>query len=162
VRDEERRARIDASVAQWGSGAVPAALAPSKANDPAFLEWAGRMERYSASPGTISKIMGAIGETDVRHVLPSIRVPTLIMHRRQDPFLMVEHGRYLAEHIPGSRYVELEGSATAAGRSSRPGTGSWPPSTVPRGRSARPPRSGTRSAAWASRAAPACTPASAR
>ena len=108
--DEERQARIDASVVQWGSGAVPAALAPSKADDPAFIEWAGRMERYSASPGTIRTIMEAIGETDVRHVLPSIRVPTLIMHRRDDSFLMVEHSRYLAEHIPGARYVELEGT----------------------------------------------------
>ncbi len=86
------------------------ALAPSKAGDPAFAEWAGRMERYSASPGTIRKIMEAVGETDVRHVLPSIRVPTLIMHRRDDSFMKVEHSRYLAEHIPGARYVELEGS----------------------------------------------------
>ena len=108
--DESRQARIDASVVQWGSGGVPAALAPSKADDPAFIEWAGRMERYSASPGTIRTIMEAIGETDVRHVLPSIRVPTLIMHRRDDSFLMVEHSRYLAEHIPGARYVELEGT----------------------------------------------------
>ena len=108
--DEERHARIEAGVAQWGSGAIPAGLAPSKGDDPAFLEWAGRMERYSASPGTIRTIMEAIGETDVRHVLPSIGVPTLIMHRRQDSFLKVEHSRYLAEHIPGSRYVELEGA----------------------------------------------------
>ncbi len=68
------------------------------------------MERYSASPGTIRKILDAVGETDVRHVLPTIRVPTLVMHRREDTFLKVEHGRYLAEHIPGARYVELEGS----------------------------------------------------
>jgi len=108
--DEERDARIAATVAQWGQGGVPLALAPSKAGDPAFADWAGRMERYSASPGTMSKIMAAIGKTDVRHVLPSIRVPTLIMHRREDPFMKVEHSRYLAEHIPGARYVELEGT----------------------------------------------------
>jgi len=109
-RDEERDGRIEAIVGQWGHGAVPLALAPSRAGDPAFAEWAGRMERYSASPGTIRKIMEAIGETDVRHVLPLIRVPTLIMHRREDPFLRVEHSRYLAEHIPSARYVELEGT----------------------------------------------------
>ncbi|MBA3307018.1 MAG: alpha/beta hydrolase, partial [Thermoleophilaceae bacterium] len=108
--DEERDARIAATVAQWGQGGVPLALAPSKAGDPAYADWAGRMERYSASPGTMSKIMAAIGETDVRHVLPSIRVPTLIMHRREDTFMKVEHSRYLAEHIPGARYVELEGT----------------------------------------------------
>lgn len=109
-RDEARGARIAATIAQWGQGGVPLALAPSKAGDPAYAEWAGRMERYSASPGTIRKIMEAIGETDVRHILPSIRVPTLIMHRREDPFLKVEHSRYLAEHIPDARYVELEGT----------------------------------------------------
>ncbi len=108
--DSERDPRIEAGIAQWGQGAVPLGLAPSKADDPAFVEWAGRMERYSASPGTIREIMMAIGDTDVRHVLPAIRVPTLIMHRREDSFLMVEHSRYLAEHIPGARYVELEGT----------------------------------------------------
>jgi len=106
----ERDGYIEAIIGQWGQGAVPLALAPSRAGDPAYVEWAGRMERYSASPGTIRKIMKAVGETDVRHVLPSIRVPTLVMHRREDPFLRVEHARYLAEHIPGSRYVELEGT----------------------------------------------------
>jgi class 3 adenylate cyclase len=110
--DDERDARIAALVAQWGQGAVPAALAPSRAGDPAFLSWAGKMERYAASPGTAEAVMRALGETDVRHVLPTIRVPTLVMHRRDDEFLMVEHSRYLAEHIPGARYVELEGSDT--------------------------------------------------
>ncbi len=110
--DEDREARIEASIAidQWGRGGIPAELAPSKKDDPAFLEWAGRMERYSASPATIRRILDAVGKTDVRHVLPTIRVPTLIMHRRDDSFIKVEHARYLAEHIPGARYVELEGS----------------------------------------------------
>ncbi len=109
-KDDAREARLEASFAHWGEGTIPKALAPSKADDPAFREWAGRMERYSASPGTIRKIMAAVGETDVRHVLPTIRVPTLIMHRRDDTFIKVEHSRYLADHIPGARYVELEGS----------------------------------------------------
>jgi class 3 adenylate cyclase len=109
-RDEERQPRIDASVRQWGNGGVTSALAPSRMDDPAFLTWAGRMERYSASPGTIARIMGAVGESDVRHVLPTIRVPTLVMHRRDDTFIKVEHSRYIAEQIPGARYIELEGS----------------------------------------------------
>ena len=108
--DEDRDARIEALVAQWGQGGVALALAPGKAGDPAFAEWAGRMERYSASPGTIRTMMESVGETDVRHVLSSIRVPTLILHRREDSFMRVEHSRYLAEHIPGARYVELEGT----------------------------------------------------
>jgi class 3 adenylate cyclase len=85
-------------------------LAPSRLGDPAFVEWAGKMERYSAAPGVISQMMEAMGHTDVRPVLPTINVPTLVMHRSEDPFLMVEHGRYLGEHIPGARYVELEGT----------------------------------------------------
>jgi class 3 adenylate cyclase len=108
--DDERDARIDEIVAQWGQGGVVSSLAPSLSGDPGFLRWAGRMERYSASPGTAEAVLRALGETDVRHILPTIRVPTLIMHRRDDEFLMVEHSRYLAEHVPGARYVELEGS----------------------------------------------------
>jgi class 3 adenylate cyclase len=68
------------------------------------------MERYSASPGTISQIFRVVGESDLRPVLPTIKVPTLILHRRDDSFIDVRHSRYLAEHIPGARYVELEGS----------------------------------------------------
>ena len=108
--DEDRAQRIEHAIAQWGQGGVAATIAPSRASDPAFREWAGKMERYAASPGTIRQIMRFVGETDVRHVLPSIRVPTLVMHRRDDQFLMVEHSRYIAQHIPGARYVELEGS----------------------------------------------------
>lgn len=85
-------------------------IAPSRSGDPSFVAWAGKMERYAASPGTIRKILDFVGETDVRHVLPTIRVPTLIMHRREDPFLDVRHSRYLARHIPGAHYVELEGT----------------------------------------------------
>jgi class 3 adenylate cyclase len=48
-------------------------------------------------------------ETDVRPVLASVRAPTLVLHRTGDPFVSVEHGRYLAQHIPGARLVELPG-----------------------------------------------------
>jgi len=108
--DDERAAHLGGIIEQWGQGAVAAAIAPSRAGDPAFLQWAGKMERYAASPGTIRKILDFVGETDIRHVLPTIRVPTLIMHRREDSFLDVRHSRHLAEHIPGARYVELEGT----------------------------------------------------
>ncbi len=109
-RDHERAMRLDHVIEQWGQGAIPMALAPSRAGDPAFRDWAGRMERYSASPGTIRKMFDAIAATDVRQVLPTLSVPTLVMHRRDDSFLMIDHSRYLAEHIEGARFVELEGS----------------------------------------------------
>jgi class 3 adenylate cyclase len=96
-------------VAHWGEGRVASAVAETELGDPDFLEWAARLERLAASPGTIKRIFDLIGEFDVRDVLPSIRVPTLVMHRRDDSFIKIDHSRYLAAHIPGARFVELEG-----------------------------------------------------
>jgi pimeloyl-ACP methyl ester carboxylesterase len=107
---EVRDAHMAELVEHWGEGRVVAGVAPSEASDPGFMEWGGRLERLAASPSTIRRLMDLIGEFDVRDVLPSIRVPTLVMHRRDDSFLKIEHSRYLAEQIPGARYLELEGS----------------------------------------------------
>jgi class 3 adenylate cyclase len=109
-KKEVRAARMDELLSRWGEGLVTGGIAPSRLTDPRFVEWAARMERLAASPATIRKIMDLIGEFDVRHVLPSIRVPTLVMHRRQDTFLDVRHGEYIASHVPGARFVALEGS----------------------------------------------------
>jgi class 3 adenylate cyclase len=106
---EERDRRMDELIARWGEGFVAAGVAPSKVADPGFMEWAGRLERLAASPSTIRRIIKLIGEFDVRGVLPSIRVPTLVMHRGGDSFIKVEHSRYIASKVPGARYVELEG-----------------------------------------------------
>ena len=106
----ERDAKMDLAVEHWGEGLVASGVAPSLADDPAFLEWAARLERLAASPAAIRKIFDLIGEFDVREVLPSIRVPTLVMHRRDDSFIFPEHSRYIAARIPGARHVELEGS----------------------------------------------------
>jgi class 3 adenylate cyclase len=106
---EARNQAMEELIAQWGEGRVVAAVAPSEMNDPAFMEWAGRLERLAAAPSTIRRIFDLIGEFDVRDILPSIRVPTLVMHRRDDSFINIEHSRYIAQQIPGARYVELEG-----------------------------------------------------
>ena len=106
VRDEHMNELVE----HWGEGLTPAGVAPSEAGDPAFMEWAGRLERLTASPSTIRRIVDLIGRFDVRDVLPTIRVPTLVMHRRDDSFIQIEHSRYIAAHTPGARYVELEGS----------------------------------------------------
>jgi class 3 adenylate cyclase len=109
--EEERSEAMRLAVEHWGEGQVAGRIAPSlMEGDPAFREWAARLERLAASPGTIRRIFDVIGGTDVRDVLSSIRVPTLVMHRRADSFIDVEHSRYLAAHIPGARYVELEGT----------------------------------------------------
>ena len=104
-----RRRRMEEQVEHWGEGRIVAGVAPSEASDPGFLEWAGRLERLAAAPSTIRRILELIGEFDVRDVLPSIRVPTLVMHRRDDSFIQIEHSRYIAGQIPGARFVELEG-----------------------------------------------------
>jgi class 3 adenylate cyclase len=106
---EIRDQHMEAGIKQWGQGWVAAGVAPSKVQDPGFMEWAGRLERLAASPATIRRIFDLIGEFDVRDVLPSIRVPTLVMHRKDDSFIKVDHSRYIASRIPGARYVELEG-----------------------------------------------------
>jgi class 3 adenylate cyclase len=106
---EERQREMDMLVERWGEGLVAASVAPSLTADPEFMEWAGRLERLAASPATIKRIFDLIGEFDVRDVLPSIRVPTLVMHRREDSFIKIEHSRYLAERIAGAKFVELEG-----------------------------------------------------
>jgi class 3 adenylate cyclase len=109
-RPEERAPRIEALLDQWGNGLMPAALAPSQMNDPAFLAWCGKMERYAAPPGVARRIIEHVGETDVRDVLPTIQVPTLVMHRRGDQMFNPKHSEYIAEHIPDARLALMEGS----------------------------------------------------
>ena len=93
----------------WGEGAAVNVVAPSLANDEQFCAWWGHYERMSVSPGAAVGLLRMGFEGDVRHVLPAISVPTLVLHRAQDAFVDVRHGRYIGEHIPGARYVELEG-----------------------------------------------------
>jgi class 3 adenylate cyclase len=107
---EERNASSAQLVANWGKGLTAGGVAPSRADDPEFMDWAARLERLAASPAAIAQIIRLVGEFDVRHVLPSIRVPTLVAHRRDDTFINFEHALYFAEQIPGARLLELEGS----------------------------------------------------
>ncbi len=95
--------------AHWGEGVLWRLNMPSQANDQAALEWGGRWERASASPASIVALMNANHEIDVDHLLATVRVPTLILHRVGDQIVPVAAGRYLAEHIPGAKYVELQG-----------------------------------------------------
>jgi class 3 adenylate cyclase/predicted alpha/beta-hydrolase family hydrolase len=106
---EERQLHMDYAVEHWGEGVVAAGVAPSQAGSADFMEWAGRLERLAASPATIKRIFDLIGEIDVREVLPSIRVPTLVMHRRNDSFINLEHSIYIAERVPEAKFVMLEG-----------------------------------------------------
>ncbi len=95
----------------WGQDArgTLELFAPSVADDPRAIELAGRLERSAASPGMVQKIFEMFLEIDVRAVLPTIRVPTLVLHRRLDRVVNRRAGRELAAQIPGARYVELPG-----------------------------------------------------
>jgi pimeloyl-ACP methyl ester carboxylesterase/DNA-binding CsgD family transcriptional regulator len=93
----------------WGSGATLANFAPGRANDARFQTWWARFERLSASPTAAVTLASMNAQIDVRHVLASIRVPTLILHRRDDARVRYAAGRYLAEKIEGARFVELSG-----------------------------------------------------
>src|SRR5215207_10262842 len=94
----------------WGRGDIIAAINPSLAGDSAAIEAWGRFLRLSASPATAAAVMRMLFELDVRDVLPSIRVPTLIVHRRDNPIVTVEQGRYVAEHIEGASFVAVPGA----------------------------------------------------
>ncbi len=92
----------------WGDGTFISLFFPSAKGDKAANDRFRRLERYSATPNAVAEIAEMILEIDVRSVLPTLIVPTLVIHRSGDPIISPEHGRYLAEHIPGARAVELE------------------------------------------------------
>ena len=94
----------------WGRGVLLDVIAPTRADDPALRAWWARYQRLGSSPGTQLAQRKMLMELDVRHVLPSIRVPTLLIHRIDNRLMHVEHGRYLAAHIHGARLVEIPGS----------------------------------------------------
>ena len=95
---------------RWGkSGANVTYFIPSAGNDPRLQDWWRRLMVESASPGTAIAFMRMAFEIDVRDIVASIRVPTLILHRQGDHVCHVENARYLAKRIPGARYLELDG-----------------------------------------------------
>jgi class 3 adenylate cyclase len=107
----DRAQWTERTVATWGETDGPglAVLAPSMADDPTLSRWYARLQRLAASPSQARILLNAAAELDVRDTLPRIRVPTLVMHRSHDNAWDPRHSQYLAEHIPGARYVELEG-----------------------------------------------------
>jgi class 3 adenylate cyclase len=93
----------------WGTGRALPVTAPSAPLHGPVYDAYTRLQRVSASPGTVEAIMTMVIELDVRPVLPTILAPTLVIHRDEDHVVPAEHGRYLAEHIPSARYVEVPG-----------------------------------------------------
>lgn len=108
-RPEERERFLEEIRRDWGGPVGIDTRAPSLADDPEFREWWATYLRMGASPGAAVALTRMNTEVDVRHVLPSVRVPTLILHRVGDMCLKVEEGRYVASRIPGARLIELPG-----------------------------------------------------
>jgi len=93
----------------WGTGANLNTWAPSKKDDPIFRDWFARRERTAASPAAAIALMRMNSMIDISGILPYVRVPTLVIHRTQDPVVNVEGGRQLAKSIPNARLLEVAG-----------------------------------------------------
>jgi class 3 adenylate cyclase len=93
----------------WGTGRSLATFAPSHQNDPALQQWWGRCERLGASPAAAIALMRMNSQIDISDILSSVHVPTLVIHLSGDKTVNVEGGRFLAEHIPKARLLELPG-----------------------------------------------------
>jgi pimeloyl-ACP methyl ester carboxylesterase len=109
VTPDERDRFCQTIIDEWGGPVGIEDRAPSRASDPAFRAWWASYLRMGASPGAAVALTRMNAAIDVRDVLPSIRVPTLVLHRAGDQCLKVEEGRYLASRIPGAQFVELPG-----------------------------------------------------
>jgi class 3 adenylate cyclase len=108
-RPEKVQSLLSATERTWGTGMLAYVYVPSLASDEDVVEAFARLERRSISPGQVVAYLRRAFEVDVRPLLGQIRARTLVVHRSQDPFIAVEHGRQLAELIPSARLVELEG-----------------------------------------------------
>lgn len=106
---EAREVFLQSLREEWGNPVGIAERAPSRAHDPEFRDWWAKYLRMGASPGAADALTRMNTEIDIRPVLPTIRVPTLVIHRTGDLCLKVEEGRYVASKIPGAQFVELPG-----------------------------------------------------
>ncbi len=101
---------LDRLEREWGDGGDLAAMAPSLAGDEAARREWGRAQRLAATPTAARALLRMMLDIDVRPLLPAIRVPVVILHRVDEVAVDVSHSRYMAENIPGARYLELPGS----------------------------------------------------
>jgi pimeloyl-ACP methyl ester carboxylesterase len=109
-RLEQREQEYELLEREWGRDMDLDSLAPSAAEDEAFKRWLLAYLRRSASPGAAVTLLRMNTEIDIRAVLPTIRVPALVLHRTNDVEAKIEEGRWIAEQIPGARFVELPGA----------------------------------------------------
>jgi class 3 adenylate cyclase len=96
--------------AGWGNGGHLSTIAPSVAQDQRFREWYGRYQRLAMGPTQAANGYRNAFKFEVRAVLSAIRVPTLVLHRKDNAYVRADNGRYLAEHITGARFAEVPGT----------------------------------------------------
>lgn len=106
---ESYDAHVDALIDDWGGPACIERFAPGWAHDVERRAWWARALRLAASPATVRQVFEALKTIDVRPLLVAIDCPTLVLHRRDDKAVPVEHGRFLASAIPNAQWVELPG-----------------------------------------------------
>ncbi len=95
----------------WGRGALfLEEMVPSLVGDRRYVEWFAKLERLAASPGAAVALARMVQQIDVRDILPTIRVPTLVLHRRDDQAVPLEEGQYIADHVPGAKFIALPGA----------------------------------------------------
>lgn len=95
---------------RWGKGLIAPLYFPDDPDVEGLKRWFGKLQTAAMTPRDAVAFMRVGHDIDVRDVVPTVRVPTLIVHRVDDPICHVENARYLAANIPGARYVELPGS----------------------------------------------------
>ena len=100
---------MELSGSGWGEGISLGGWAPSRRDDDELRHWWARLQRLAASPGMVRNIFALYPQIDIREALPTIQAPTLVLHRRNDRMVDVELGRYLADNIPGAKFIELDG-----------------------------------------------------
>ena len=106
---EEREKWIQSLENGWGGPIEVSDLAPSVAHDERFVKWFATYCRLSASPSAAIALARMNTDIDIRNILPSIHVPTLVLHRSGDRDVNIENGRFLSRSIPGSKFLELKG-----------------------------------------------------
>jgi len=95
----------------WGRGAMfLEGLVPSLVGDKRYEAWYAKLERLAASPGAAVGLARMALQIDVGDILPTIHVPTLVLHRRDDQAIPIEDGKYIADHVPEARFIELPGA----------------------------------------------------
>ena len=107
--EAEAEAIFERMERNWGKDALLELWAPSLMNNAEANRAVATYQRLSASPGAALMVQRLAAQIDVRHVLPTVRVPALVMHRTGDRVIRLEQGRYVAEHIQGAKFVELAG-----------------------------------------------------